>query len=176
MTGLAIKLFLGGLLKRLLGLFRWLVEHPLHAALIVAVVASLWLWRGKQHALAERDLAREEIAALINASKANAAALEKQRKDEQARYDNLARTADHDHAQALAAADSLTAAYIRSHRMRAVEGGVSAAPAITQGDGAGVSAVAPASAIVVSESDINACSASYAYALSAYEWALSLAD
>ncbi len=68
MTWLAIKLFMGKALERLLGLFRWLLAHPKDAALIGLVCLSVWLWRADSRHIAERDAARARIAALIKAS------------------------------------------------------------------------------------------------------------
>jgi hypothetical protein len=57
MTWLAIKLFFGGLLKRLTGvistLLGWVGRYPWQAALIVALCLSGWLWRGRQAARVE---------------------------------------------------------------------------------------------------------------------------
>lgn len=49
-----------------LGLAR---RYPMQAALILAVAACGWLWHGKGRALAERDAARAEIAAMVEANK-----------------------------------------------------------------------------------------------------------
>jgi hypothetical protein len=68
-------------LLRLLGFASWLKNaalsalrlagrYPWQAALIIALVAAGWQWRGKQHALAARDAARSEIASMIDATKA----------------------------------------------------------------------------------------------------------
>lgn len=68
------------ILLKLLGAWNWLRKaatalfdlarrYPLAAALIVAVAACGWLWHGKGRALAERDAARAEIAAMVEANK-----------------------------------------------------------------------------------------------------------
>lgn len=44
-------------------------RYPLAAALIASLCLSGWLWHGKGKALAERDAARAEIAAMIEANK-----------------------------------------------------------------------------------------------------------
>jgi hypothetical protein len=85
MPWLAIKLFLSGMMKRLLGLMAKLWEltckYPLQVALVAALVLSGWLWRGNvsrdrtiasmkaQHKneLAERDAASEANRALAYA-------------------------------------------------------------------------------------------------------------
>ena len=43
-------------------------RYPLQAALILAVAACGWLWHGKGKALAERDAARAEVAAMVEAN------------------------------------------------------------------------------------------------------------
>lgn len=69
------------MILQLLGLWRWLKSglsallslagrYPLAAALIVALAACGWLWRGKSSALAERDKARAELIAQADAFKA----------------------------------------------------------------------------------------------------------
>lgn len=44
-------------------------RYPLQAALIALLCFSGWLWHGKGKALAERDAARAEIAAMVEANK-----------------------------------------------------------------------------------------------------------
>lgn len=58
-----------GALGRLTGAFRLALRYPVHAALIVAVAASCWLWRGKERAEDARDRARAEVAAMIDAQR-----------------------------------------------------------------------------------------------------------
>lgn len=57
MVWLAIKLFLGGALKRLTdaigSVFRAVVAHPKEAAIIASLCLSVWLWRGRQEARVE---------------------------------------------------------------------------------------------------------------------------
>lgn len=68
------------ILLKLLGVWNWLRKaatalfdlarrYPLAAGLILAVAACGWLWHGKGKALAERDAARAEIAAMVEANK-----------------------------------------------------------------------------------------------------------
>ena len=63
-SGLAIKLFLGGVFKRLSGLFGLARAYPRETIIIALIALSALLWRGKQSALAERDAARAETVAL----------------------------------------------------------------------------------------------------------------
>lgn len=60
---------LGWLRKAARALFDIARRYPLQAALIVAVAACGWLWHGKGKALAERDAARAEINAMVEANK-----------------------------------------------------------------------------------------------------------
>lgn len=53
-------------LTALLGLVR---SHPWQTALVISLCLSGWLWHGKGKAEAERDAARGQIAALIEAQK-----------------------------------------------------------------------------------------------------------
>lgn len=107
----------GWLKKAALSVFTAAVRYPVHAALIVAVVASCWLWRGKQHALAERDAARAQIVALVKASDENRRAAEEQVKRIQAQYDASATEAQHEYEANLAAARGGLADYVRNHRL-----------------------------------------------------------
>jgi len=107
MTMLAIRLFMGKALGAVLNALRWLMGHPLHAALIVALCACVWLWRGWSGA--ESDLAACEtksaqLSAAIDAAnklaeQARAKSVSIARKADNAdtinRVDNRARTRTH---------------------------------------------------------------------------------
>lgn len=147
--------------------------------LLLAVVA-LWiqvrgfLWfDGLQGKL---DNCQTENTALIEASKANAAALEKQRKEAQARYDTLAKESDRERKAMAAAASADLRAYISTHRLRPVQGNISAAPAATEGDTASIhSGVSEGAELVaVSEADLHICTARTLDYLALREWALGL--
>ena len=60
---------LGWLRKAARAAFDLARRYPLAAGLIVALAACGWLWHGKGKALAERDAARAEIAAMVEANK-----------------------------------------------------------------------------------------------------------
>ena len=73
---------------RLLGIWRWLKQalgalvslarrYPLQCALIVALAACGWLWRGKERAEADRDAALREI--VVQADKFHKAQAEAER-------------------------------------------------------------------------------------------------
>lgn len=59
MTWLAIKLFFGGVLKRLLGaataLFDFARRNPWKAVVIALLLALAWTWHGKSKAIEQRD-------------------------------------------------------------------------------------------------------------------------
>ena len=60
MFPIAIKLFMGGLLKRLTGALAWATASAtrmLAVALCVALLASGWLYHGKSKAIGQRDAA-----------------------------------------------------------------------------------------------------------------------
>lgn len=78
MIGIALKLLgIGKWLREAAGgVFSAAMRYPWQAALIALLCLSGWLWLGKGKALAERDAARAEIAAVIEAQKqATAAAI-----------------------------------------------------------------------------------------------------
>lgn len=100
MTWLAIKLFFGGVLKRLLGaataLFDFARRNPWQAAVIALLLALAWTWHGKSKAIEQRDAwivaFDKQKAAYIAAQKAAeakaiAAKLAQEAKDEQRRKD-----------------------------------------------------------------------------------------
>ena len=64
-----IKAILSGLWKRLTALFGWAVAHPLHAALIVSLVACALLWRANERHKDERDRALATVERMIEAQK-----------------------------------------------------------------------------------------------------------
>ena len=74
MIPIAIKLFMGGLIKRLTAAFAWATAstaHLLIVALCVSLLGNAWLWRGWSHEQAGRkaDLAAY-VAAQIEAGRA----------------------------------------------------------------------------------------------------------
>lgn len=60
---------LGWLRKAATALFDLARRYPLAAALIASLCLAGWLWHGKGNAMAERDAARAEIAAMVEANK-----------------------------------------------------------------------------------------------------------
>lgn len=92
------------------------------------------------------------------------------------RYKDLANAADKDHAAALADAGAATDSYIRTHRLPACPASRAAGSPIASasGDSASVPASLPTDAVMVSASDVQACSGAVTYAISARDWAESL--
>lgn len=90
-----IKLFFGGLLKRLLGAVAALVSligrYPWQAACVALLALSAFMWRGKANAIDERDMARAETKAVLARSEENLAAAKAQVKAYEAKYSKLAK-------------------------------------------------------------------------------------
>lgn len=170
---------------RLLGIGKWLreaagsvfsaaIRYPWQAALMVALCLSGWLWHGKGKALAQRDAARAEVSAMIEASKQATALALKERAANQAAFAKLKKEADNGHSTALADADRRTADFIRLRR----QSGSCAAKAnpASEGASAGVPESAPAETVLVEASDVRACSAASVYADEAHKWARGLIE
>jgi hypothetical protein len=171
---------------KLLGLWGWLKEaavallglvrrYPLQAALIASLCLSGWLWRGKQEALGERDLARVQFA---DCQRAGIKAREAQialNKETKAKYEAAAKEADHEHEKALALANDRTERWIANHRVRQAGGsGADRSGAAAENQAAGVHQEMPADAVLVGAADVRICTARSQDALSAYEFGQAL--
>ena len=165
---------LGWLRKAATALFDLARRYPLQAALILAVAACGWLWHGKGKALAERDAARAEVSAMIEAGKQATALALKERAAMQAAFAKLKKEADNGHSTALADADRRTADFIRLRR----QNGSFAAKAdpASEGASAGLPESAPTETVLVEASDVRACSAASVYADEAHKWARGLIE
>lgn len=162
---------------KLLGVWRWLMEavsallslagrYPLQAALIASLALSGWLWWGKQEALAERDAARSETAAIRTASEQAKALARKQQDETRAKYAQLAKDAADEHDQALDAARDLADAHI--DRLRAKSGVCrSAAAPSSTGENPSKPAELPAATdmVGITPQDLRACSAWVAFGI-----------
>ena len=148
----------GWLKKAALSVFSAAVRYPWQAALIVAVAASCWLWRGKQQALHDLSSAQAEIALIRQASDANRKAAEDQVKRIQAQYDQSAQEAQHEYEANLAAARGGLSDYVRSHRLPRQAGSQCAATGTSEGKDSPVSPnVSPDPGMVaVRETDLQA--------------------
>lgn len=111
-------LFLAWLRGRLQAFAGVAMRYPMQCALVALLCLSAWLWRGKEHALAERDEARAEIIAQADKFKAAQEAARAQALAERealtATYKELADAAD----LRLAKAKGSAAAYAATHRVR----------------------------------------------------------
>ena len=134
---------------------------------IALALLSALLWRGRDNALAE--LATFKAAQKEATAKAIAA-----RKAEEKRLASHAERIDREHKTELANAMDAADAYIRANRVRCEAGTASGTIAATPDRDTGVSEGMPATGVLVSEGDVQACSAATAYALKAREWALGL--
>jgi hypothetical protein len=166
MTLLAIKLFLGGMLKRLTAalsaLLGWIGRRPWQAAVIALLALSALLWRGnvsrdrtiarmtEQHAkeLAQRDAASDANLALAHAQ---VAAL-------QAKYNEQAKEAQDDYEAASRDADANLARYVAANRVRPDQVCRSNAPAPGEGENPAVPPAMPSDTGMVAnrESDLQA--------------------
>lgn len=177
------------LLLKLLGIGKWLKEaatalfgiisrHPWQAALIVAVLAAGWLWRGKQSAFAERDAARAETAQVIKAGQQALAAQIKLHDETKAAYAAKAKEANDDYAKDLAAASTAADRYANANRVRKVcvsRPSETSRPA--EDHHSVVLEVPPAEALVaITRADFDKCTALYPYANGAYKWGVVLRE
>lgn len=126
--GTGIKLLFGGLgwiKDAAVSLWEWITASAarmLGVALVVALLAFVWAYRGKTNALDERDIARAETkaqaasyrAAQVEAETAQIAA----NKATEAATARTARKADHDYQIALDGARSAASRYADANRVR----------------------------------------------------------
>ncbi len=157
-------------------------RNPWQCAVLALLLACGLLWRGWNHAddetavqVAGRAADRKAVAdAQVEAARLAIAA----KAATEARYRANAERIDHAHETQLADARSDVDRYIADHRVRAqgVAGSRGGTPATADNRDPGVLAGLPANYVPVAESDLRACAAATAYALSAREWALGLAN
>ena len=178
-SGLAIKLFLGGVFKRLSGLLGLVRAYPLHCALIVAVLAAGCLWRGKQSALAERDAARAQTAQVIKAGQQALAAQKKEYDDARAKGAAIKKDQDNDNKTDRAAASAAGDKYAANNGLRKVcRSGAVQTSASAENSDPGVSQVAPTETelVAITRADFDKCTALYPYANGAYKWGVVLRE
>lgn len=174
MSWLTIASVLAGGRKALAGAWSIVAKYPWQFALLAALAFAWWQWSGKRDAIAERDSARATLATdraewNRNVAAAKAATAEAERKSQEIAHD--AQTT-HD---ALLADNAGLRDYIAAHRVRSEAGSAPASTGATQDHGSPVPVEPAASSLVaVTEADLGACDADYAYARSAYEWAQGL--
>jgi hypothetical protein len=185
MTGLALKLFFGGLLKRigafLADAFRWILAHPWQAAVIALCAFSAWLWWHDSRIIAAKDrtiAAHERVIEAMKAeSLANLAAQWAQKRAVEQRYKDLADDNDERHEKELVSVRSAADRYIAAHRLRAENGSSSSqagSPAENLDPEIPGSVPGDPDMVAVSTDDLHRCSAAWQYAVDAHVWAMEL--
>ena len=173
---------LGFVRKALQAAFAMAMRYPREVAIMLLLVAAAWLWHGKSAANDRADACAAgratERASYIAAGKEAERLARAAKAAQEAKYTQLAKDADHAYETDLANARTAADRYIASHRVRAQAAGDSrgATVAATQGGSSGVPEIMPASAVLVSDSDVQACTGAVAYGIAAHDWAASLAE
>ena len=162
----------GWLKKAALSAFSAAVRYPWQTACLVAVVASCWLWRGKESALRERDAARAQIVALVKASDDNRKAAEEQVRQQQAAFDQAAKESQDEYETQLSAYRGRAGTYAASHRVSRLQAYQCAPATSSQGQNPGVpdSGPAPGDYIAVRQDDYDALIENTVRLKAAYEW------
>lgn len=157
--------------KRWRGLLPYIPLIALIAFLWIKLYGFLW-WDG---AIEQRDKARAETAAVIQAGKEALAQQIALNEATKAKYEAAAKEADHDYRIALADADRRTDDFIRNNRVRKAGGsGASVANAPAEGEAAGGSDPARSDAVLVSADDVRICTANTVRLQAVREWGLEL--
>lgn len=143
-------------------------RYPCQVALVVALAACAWLWRGW-------DKAEARIDAMETAAKQSEALHRAAIKAQQDKFDRIKKETNDAYKASLADAGDRTDRFIAANRLR----GKSCAPqaaAPGQGEGAGSleKPAAEAELVVVTEADVKVCGSLYAYSLAAHQWAQGL--
>lgn len=170
-------LYLSAFWSVLRGLFAPVVKavsQPINLPIVVWLLpclAAVWFWHGESHwrqkaetcAIGRKaDRAEyDKLVAAANTAKAEA----------ESRYARNAKEAQHEYQIGLAEARAATERYIAAHRLRPAAA-PAVAPSTTQSGSAAVPADVPADSVVVSASDVRACTAATNYALKAHDWAI----
>ena len=173
------------LLLKLLGIGKWLRgaatallgvvgRYPWQSACIALLALSAGLWRGnvsKERLIVYMKAERVKILDAQDQARAAQLAVNKAAEDKSRQI-----AKDSDNAHAIELADARTAAdrYIAANRVRP-DGAYRPGPAIAtaQGDNPGVPDGLPAAGfVVVSDSDVQACTAATSYAVAAHNQAM----
>jgi len=147
------------------GALTWAVKNPFVVGCVVLGAATWWYHHEDVKTKAELVTQADTFKAAQAAADAKAAALAKQ-------YQMSAQEAQNNEQSNLATANAAGAAYKHVNSVRVVYRGSSIV--LPASGSTPISQGAPASAIVVSNPDFDACTADYVYALNAYKWAKSL--
>lgn len=182
MTWLAVKLFMGGVLKRVGALLSWAGRNPWQAlsiALLCLCGALWWHYTGKVDDLTRTVATRDAtISQMKDASEANRKAQLAQKAAVEQRYREHANETDLKHAQELGSARDALARYIALHRVRqaATGGGIGPSSPASE-SGSASSAVGPgqdAELAAVSADDLEICTVNSLRLKDARDWALGL--
>lgn len=124
----------------------------------------------------ERDDALATVASVKQAQVVAAQKAQQAIAATEASYKAQAEQKDQEYHVEMDSARAAAARYIASHRVQpaTAQGAASGTVAAAQGSGAGVREDLPASGVVVSDSDVQACTDTTTYAVKLREWALGL--
>jgi hypothetical protein len=157
---------------------RWIVKNALGPAWafvranpMLALCFVLAAWAAVERHQAHKWQSRAEQCEA--ASRAAAVATKALRTSERQVYQEKAVEADASHRAALAGVRSSTASYISAHRVRKDD--ISPAQPVSEAGSASVPESMP-TGVVMGEADVRTCADLYAYSVSAFNWAQSVAE
>ena len=154
----------GWLKQAAVGALRWLMGHPWQAALIVALCACAWLWRGKQAALSDLAACETKSAQLSAAIDAANKLAEQAR----AKSVTIAKDADNDHKERSKVSRVATDNYVSRNRLPAqADSDRTPAEGSPAGNDQGPAAVPVM--VAMSEPDVRAAAALRDYAVTCYK-------
>ncbi|WP_371432408.1 hypothetical protein [Novosphingobium sp.] len=168
----------------------WSLLAPLWQAIkaprVLAGIAGLLIVAGLLIAVSQYRSRVHELEALRKADAASVAKAQiearakayAQKQAVEAKYRAIAERTDHEYQEQLADARTAADRYIAAHRVRsqASQGGSGGPGAAPDDRGAGLPQDLPADAVMVSASDVQACTGAVAYALKARDAFLSAAQ
>jgi len=137
------------------------------------VAVSVLAWHFDSLAVANANALRTQAAQFKQAQADAATIAEQTLKQQQAVYQAKATEANDAYQSQLAAADNAAAQYISTHRVRgpADPDAPGAAIAAPKSGGPDLSATVPASTVLVSSGDVQACTDAVTYGIKAHDWA-----
>jgi len=158
----------------LLGLLCGFLSRYWYLGALFAV--SALAWHLDSRAVANADAVRIQAEQFKETQAAAAAIAQEALANEQAMYNDQAQKAQKDYESHLEDAHSYAAAYIASHRVQsaAAKGSSGSTSAPAKGDSSELPAVVPTDSVVVSTSDLQACTSSVTYAIDAHNWAVTI--
>lgn len=139
-------------------------------------ILALLCWHLDARAIANANAVREQAAQYRQAQTDAAEAANRALQTEEANFARKSQAAEAAYQHALADAHALADRYIALHRLHAAPGEsrAGAAPATAEGSSPFVPAEVPGSTVVVSASDVQACTAAVTYAIAAHNWAIGI--